>query len=515
VQYEYQTLPVAAALPHPRAKRIVVHIPNAQAANKTLTVTTDTGTVHAIVLSKVGNAYQSDPLFFEVGSTGARALGGFPVQYDTTGGNEGVSGDGDPPVTVVEDLGGEAVLRFTDPSGGSLQDVVIRRLPNGTTESGVHIITEGTQIAGAKLRLISGPPIKDLRERHDQSKYFITVDEDTWNYLNEAAAAALEHAEFVDAALALEAEEAAAARALDQKYGVTQTGWHFRGPRSLQDWKDFSKGFAVGTGQQLNETLNPWEIVKGLGQLAAFVHDTNFADFQAAEAFKRILVGHIEDMGKAFDQHRYNDAGISAGNAFIFYLSIPVSAALAPAVVAKFSTICKAVRVKFVILPKTSSVFVGSLLGGAQAILERIALRVRYAKYSAATGRIEGKAVANVDRELVAARVGSKAQGFDFAGVDPARFTPPLGDLERGHLIAKQLGGRGIRDNLVPLYKRVNQKLHKDLEAQVAQWAKDGKNVEYTVEPVYGVHPSIPEKLIVKAVIDGVEVLSDTLLNVP
>ena len=152
-QEDFQVLPLAATLPDPRAKRIVLNIPNAKAATKTLTVTTDTGTTHNITLTKTGNTYQSEALFFEVGATGSRALGGFPVKYEIPGGTQGSGDDGDIPVTVVEDVGGEAQLSFVDANGERLRDIVIRRLPNGTTEPGAQVITNSTKIAGLKLRI--------------------------------------------------------------------------------------------------------------------------------------------------------------------------------------------------------------------------------------------------------------------------------------------------------------------------------------------------------------------------
>jgi len=181
--------------------------------------------------------------------------------------------------------------------------------------------------------------------------------------------------------------------------------------------------------------------------------------------------------------------------------------------VAKFASVCNSVKVKFVILPKTSSVFVGSLLGGAQAILERIALRVRYATYTAATSRVTGPAIAFVNKEMIAARVGTAAQQLQFIGVDAARFAL---DLDRGHLIAKLFGGRGIQANLVPLFKRVNQIEMRAIERDVAKLvASHGKAVEYTVEAIYGAHPSIPEFIQIVAKVDGKIRIDALIKNVP
>ena len=65
----------------------------------------------------------------------------------------------------------------------------------------------------------------------------------------------------------------------------------------------------------------------------------------------------------------------------------------------------------------------------------------------------------------------------------------------------------------MPLYRYANQKLHKDFEMAVAEFARTGKIVEYTVTPVYGAHKSIPIHLECVAKIDGKIKLKDKILN--
>lgn len=216
---------------------------------------------------------------------------------------------------------------------------------------------------------------------------------------------------------------------------------------------------------------------------------------------------------------KYYESGVAAGNAIIFYLSIPVGVASAPAAVAKFASVCKSARFKIVVLPKNSSVYFGSLAGGIQSFLDRLALRISYATYTvnATTTRVVGPAVAYVNDALIAAKIGTRASAVQFIGVSPARFTSR--ELERGHLISKQFGGRGIQANLVPMYHRVNQVEMRNVEKQVEAYAKQGKDVQYSVEAIYGTppggHPSIPEFIKVDIIVDGVKVYDDLIPNVP
>ena len=505
---EYAALPLADALPQPRAKRIVMHLPNATAATKTMSVTTDQGTTHAVVLTKVGDEYRSEQLFYEPKATGSRALGGFPVKYETTEG-----GPNDPPVTLAEDVGGDVEVDITTAAGEKLRRVVVRRLPGSSDEPGSHTVNENTILTGgARLRLVSGV-FGGLANRGNARLYAIRIDTNQWEYLNIEAESALARNEAVEATLALEAEERAAVRAAMAQYrGNSDGGWRWIGPRSFLDLQGFSAGFAAGVGQQVNETVNPWEIMKGLLELAEFAATANFSEIDGGEAFKRVIFGHFEDLQQAALRGDMRAAGKSAGQALIFFVTIPVGAEALPAAAAKFKKVCTGLKIT--ILPANSSVLLRSTFLGVEALI-RFEQRIKYAVYDATLGRVTGRARAWVNQGLIDAKLGERARAdlLEFPGVDEARFTTR--ELERGHLIAKQFGGKGRANNIVPLFYKVNQRLHRQIERDVADLAAEGKEIEYVVEAIYGDHPSIPKQIKVTAKVDGVKVIDEIIDNVP
>ena len=56
---------------------------------------------------------------------------------------------------------------------------------------------------------------------------------------------------------------------------------------------------------------------------------------------------------------------------------------------------------------------------------------------------------------------------------------------DRGHLLAKRFGGSGARNNLVPMWRRVNQTVIDAYEQQVAEALQKGDTVKYSVWPIY------------------------------
>ncbi|MEE1820624.1 DNA/RNA non-specific endonuclease [Streptomyces sp. BE20] len=72
--------------------------------------------------------------------------------------------------------------------------------------------------------------------------------------------------------------------------------------------------------------------------------------------------------------------------------------------------------------------------------------------------------------------------------------------LNRGHLLARQLGGDGLdRRNLVPLYSLVNVSTMKRYENRVKAAVDSGESVYYAVRPVYDGDNTIPTSIVMIA----------------
>jgi DNA/RNA non-specific endonuclease len=505
----FSKLPLASVLPEPRAKRIVMRIPGATAPTKIVKITTDQGTSHDITLTKDSSDYHSEPLFYEVSATGNRVLGGFPTIFDTT-----VDGNtGDPPVKTDEDVGGDVIVELNNDSG-RLQNVVVRRIPNGSDEADSELVKNGRVLpSGVRVNIISG--VVGDNNLSNRRKWMMRLDKVQWKYLNLEAEAALAHSETVDATASLEAAERAALIAELKARGIcNETGWRWVGPRSFNDLKLYSAGFAVGSGQVVNETINPWEIVKGMAEMASFIATTDFSQIEGGELIKRILMGDLDDSQAAALRGDQYQAGVSGGRFFLHMVQIPIGGAIAaPAISRKIRSVLAISKVTDRLLTTAERVTVTPLLATARLL----ARRIQYTRFNIIRNRPEGTAKVFVDIELLEAKAGERAQQISFPGVPDSYFTKGPNNksiMERGHIIGNQFSGHGGRENLVPLYWDVNQRFHKEFENEVASLVRNkGKVVEYSVEIIYGDHPSIPTELVCIAKVDGKVRLKATIKN--
>jgi hypothetical protein len=103
--------------------------------------------------------------------------------------------------------------------------------------------------------------------------------------------------------------------------------------------------------------------------------------------------------------------------------------------------------------------------------------------------------------------VGGRATGADVCLTGPrtgtgATVTPPgFGPgMDRGHLIARALGGSGGNpDNIVPLYKRANILMRDFAERQVARRVAAGERILYVVVPQYTGNNPVPDAVLIYA----------------
>jgi DNA/RNA non-specific endonuclease len=70
---------------------------------------------------------------------------------------------------------------------------------------------------------------------------------------------------------------------------------------------------------------------------------------------------------------------------------------------------------------------------------------------------------------------------------------------DRTHLIPKELGGSGRRENIVPMYWNVNQQVMVEFEQQVAAAVNRGDVVRYKVTPQYHGSESVPFAVTIEA----------------
>ena len=76
---------------------------------------------------------------------------------------------------------------------------------------------------------------------------------------------------------------------------------------------------------------------------------------------------------------------------------------------------------------------------------------------------------------------------------------------DRGHLIGDQFDGSNGMENMIPQNAQVNRNDFKNFENSLAREVKDGKVVEYKVEPVYEDGSRRPSAIVVTYSIDGEE----------
>ncbi|WP_353944337.1 DNA/RNA non-specific endonuclease [Streptomyces sp. HUAS MG91] len=90
--------------------------------------------------------------------------------------------------------------------------------------------------------------------------------------------------------------------------------------------------------------------------------------------------------------------------------------------------------------------------------------------------------------------------------------------MNRGHLLARQLGGSGTdRRNLVPLYRNANSPVMSGAEQRIADAIAAGNTVYYSSIPIYenSTNP-IPSGVTMTAYTStGVQIVIQTILNKP
>jgi hypothetical protein len=92
----------------------------------------------------------------------------------------------------------------------------------------------------------------------------------------------------------------------------------------------------------------------------------------------------------------------------------------------------------------------------------------------------------------------------------------PNKGIDRGHLLARQLGGDGgILENLVALYLGRNRGRMRVVEDSVATAVKACQSVSYSVTPIYG-GAVLPVRAVqIIAAGDGGFAHAESILNVP
>lgn len=76
---------------------------------------------------------------------------------------------------------------------------------------------------------------------------------------------------------------------------------------------------------------------------------------------------------------------------------------------------------------------------------------------------------------------------------------------DRGHLIGDQFDGSNGLENLIPQDAEINRKDYKNLENELAEAVKEGKEVYVKVEPIYEGDSRRPSEIVVTYTIDGKE----------
>lgn len=111
---------------------------------------------------------------------------------------------------------------------------------------------------------------------------------------------------------------------------------------------------------------------------------------------------------------------------------------------------------------------------------------------------------------------GTDAGGIALRGLPPNQTRRPDGTIEfdRGHLLAKRLGGAGRVENLVPMYSKVNNGAMKRCENRVAEAVASDEQVDITVTANYDPSQVIPVSIRIVAVGDRSFSLDATIDNV-
>jgi hypothetical protein len=124
---------------------------------------------------------------------------------------------------------------------------------------------------------------------------------------------------------------------------------------------------------------------------------------------------------------------------------------------------------------------------GNAAAIGRLGGKVEYGHIDRATGQRSG-----VRATITPAIVAAAARDALGSAADPDIRPPGLDQLPRrnrarGHLLGRQLGGTGdLAANLVALYQtRANTPVMRDYESVVAEAARAGEVIRYTVRPRY------------------------------
>jgi len=125
--------------------------------------------------------------------------------------------------------------------------------------------------------------------------------------------------------------------------------------------------------------------------------------------------------------------------------------------------------------------------GNNSAAIGRLGGAVEYGHVEGATGQRSG-----VSATITPAMVAAAARDQLGSAADPDIRPPGLDQLParnraRAHLLGRQLGGTGdLPANLVALYQtRANTPVMRDYESAVAEAARAGEVIRYTVDPRY------------------------------
>jgi hypothetical protein len=153
------------------------------------------------------------------------------------------------------------------------------------------------------------------------------------------------------------------------------------------------------------------------------------------------------------------------------------------------------------------------------AAITRLGGTVQYGHVDPATGQRSG-----VTATITPAMVAAAAHDQLGSAADPSIRPPGLDQLParnraRAHLLGRQLGGTGeLPANLVALYQtRANTPVMRDYETTVAEAARAGQTVRYTVRPIYPSpsHRGAPNAIRITAIGDHGFRLQVTIANTP
>ena len=121
------------------------------------------------------------------------------------------------------------------------------------------------------------------------------------------------------------------------------------------------------------------------------------------------------------------------------------------------------------------------------AAIRRLGGTVKYGQVDPTTGQRSGIS-ATITPAMVAAAAHDKLGSAADSSIRPPGLDQlPARNRARGHLLGRQLGGTGdLPANLVALYQtRANTPVMRDYESVVAEAARAGEVIRYTVRPRY------------------------------